>query len=1154
MGNGNKFDVFEILEYLDSISLTNKRKDIKKIGDDNAVQKKSKEMVTDIDNLNISEKDPFELIKILETLSNDDKVRFFDRILERIKENSYDLYMTNELILSLPPDIRIKYAEYYDFESFDSINKFVLGIKNEDDIFCATKIWLNKTVNKNCVIRLFSAVPNNKKIEFLELIAVKEKELQINIIDRYNIDEYLRQFNIEQRLDIIENVIFKEFQIDYEEKMINNLVPNVRFDPYSYSDILSSFSDENNIDLSQSKMFESLVFLTCEGKKIYDSELNEVIGIVGSELIVKMFYEQGYNPNEIIEFLINSNAINSKIGLCDIVNFLPLQVRKDAINFMINMDNEERKLSQFEFFYLLDHLPLSEASNFFVKYCLIDKRFDYLEVINRLQQEERHSSLDYLNIIFKNLSKEELETSFEKIRIAFSEIEIYPKYDEKYDLIVSVFSEKYNLDEMLLLPFVRKFGYNILKYLENENIRKFINTDTQSLEKLFNLFCNDTIIMNKSVTNDILNSLLQRQFMLEEREIYNIFAKFENLVQDNDLNGINELLEKIFKEFDYSLILEQNNSSIGDLYNQIIAGNLDLLHVITDAYIAYKREMFVKEKLPTVSELLSMEKVITRDSYKNDILKNHAFCIAIDCKQLVNVNFTEDQKHLIDNDNLLWELIQFKNDPKGYNLDNKSKKYLRVLNELLDIMYDNKVNFMNYNADFNLDEHLKYEFIQGEISNDFLVGILLESNYEGVMNLLSNDNNYFSLKSYLEKYKMVGWQDIFVKLMAKGDIQFDEGTVGSLISNYDKIKPYVDNKASLTSIIDYANCYSTVSFFYRMLFGIEDYNLLAANAGKNKASMSKYDRLNGCRDLVPLMYAKKKFTVPTFDKIFTLKNGHEIQVILGNATNMMNLTYGERTDACMREGGAFKSLFKHCATDKNGFHIRFINPKTGNFVSRVSGTRNGNTVFLNELRKSLDSEYSNEDLYEVSKMLSRYLVQLSKDSKMPIDNIIVTSDYALEEHKRETQSLNLSPEERKEALRAISFNYNDSGILLANSKKSDKIMPYVFSDNLPIYDSLRDNVKVYYGKGAVNRMIQIRMINDIINGVSNENINTEHVLEIPDYVVSGEDYYVAYSKGNVHTFILDSCKENPRTIAEVNNILKNNTDEFMATMQKGVSR
>jgi D-alanyl-D-alanine carboxypeptidase (penicillin-binding protein 5/6) len=54
-----------------------------------------------------------------------------------------------------------------------------------------------------------------------------------------------------------------------------------------------------------------------------------------------------------------------------------------------------------------------------------------------------------------------------------------------------------------------------------------------------------------------------------------------------------------------------------------------------------------------------------------------------------------DIKYLIDNIDLMRELSRFKEAPNTYELDNKFKKYLKPLSELLDIMYDNKVYFEN---------------------------------------------------------------------------------------------------------------------------------------------------------------------------------------------------------------------------------------------------------------------------------------------------------------------------------------------------------------------------------------------------------------------------------------------------------------------------
>ena len=42
--------------------------------------------------------------------------------------------------------------------------------------------------------------------------------------------------------------------------------------------------------------------------------------------------------------------------------------------------------------------------------------------------------------------------------------------------------------------------------------------------------------------------------------------------------------------------------------------------------------------------------------------------------------------------------------------------------------------------------------------------------------------------------------------------------------------------------------------------------------------MSKYNRLNGCKNLIPLMYKKRSFTTPTVNKVFSLKNGKEIEI------------------------------------------------------------------------------------------------------------------------------------------------------------------------------------------------------------------------------------------------------------------------------------
>ena len=71
------------------------------------------------------------------------------------------------------------------------------------------------------------------------------------------------------------------------------------------------------------------------------------------------------------------------------------------------------------------------------------------------------------------------------------------------------------------------------------------------------------------------------------------------------------------------------------------------------------------------------------------------------------------------------------------------------------------------------------------------------------------------------------------------------------------------------------------------------------------------------------MYERKNISVPPVDEDLELSNGKRMNVVIGNVSDPINLTYGERTGACMRIGGHADSLFDFCLKDDNCFHIRF---------------------------------------------------------------------------------------------------------------------------------------------------------------------------------------------------------------------------------------
>ncbi len=119
------------------------------------------------------------------------------------------------------------------------------------------------------------------------------------------------------------------------------------------------------------------------------------------------------------------------------------------------------------------------------------------------------------------------------------------------------------------------------------------------------------------------------------------------------------------------------------------------------------------------------------------------------------------------------------------------------------------------------------------------------------------------------------------------------------------------------------------------------------------------------------------------------------------------LLAGINTDACFRINGNDNDFLHYCALDKNGFVIK-ITDLFGNFVGRGSGFRNGNCVFINQLRTIYDEcgnhyngTYVNEreDIIKIFQKACEDIVTTSHknhDEKNKIDFVFVTKSYSLQ--------------------------------------------------------------------------------------------------------------------------------------------------------------
>ena len=224
----------------------------------------------------------------------------------------------------------------------------------------------------------------------------------------------------------------------------------------------------------------------------------------------------------------------------------------------------------------------------------------------------------------------------------------------------------------------------------------------------------------------------------------------------------------------------------------------------------------------------------------------------------------------------------------------------------------------------------------------------------------------------------------------------------------------------------------------------------------------------------------------------------------------------------MRIGGAGYSLFN----SEEIFHIEFNDPNTGKYISRVTGFRNGNTVFLNELRYSCDSYlYSNIDVVNACKQVAQQLIERTKDSSYPIENVVIHRDYAMNETKDDRVQLNI--EDNKEGLSKF---YSDVGsyvqVLATTSETGFK--PVILGNkDVPDYKPVREKIR----SGADKTILeQINRIYTIKLGLQGKNYYVNPIASEIVYGFVGEDWYVFINEQN--EIVADMIDRDDRALYE----------------------
>ena len=307
-----------------------------------------------------------------------------------------------------------------------------------------------------------------------------------------------------------------------------------------------------------------------------------------------------------------------------------------------------------------------------------------------------------------------------------------------------------------------------------------------------------------------------------------------------------------------------------------------------------------------------------------------------------------------------------------------------------------------------------------------------------------------------------------------------------------------------------------------------------------------------------------------------------VPYIKGSTTNYVYSMYdsqdetlllsGINTNACFRVAGNDNDFLHYCALDKNGFVIK-ITDTFGNFIARAAGFRNGNSVYINQLRTIYDmggygyeGSYTNElkEIIEIFRKACLDIVETSQNNeseKDKIDFVFVTHSYALDyvptnvnidvvnkignnpmDHDSQDWKDFVTNTQNLQENNTFTTDYGNYSLLcMASNKTIGRIKPKDIKpkDVQAVYTRPRNKIIVTENLDA-NIISKINKINGIYSYFNETEFESASIPK-GTIIFMGDNWYIEYNDGTIiKSCVLDFDK---KAVAEYE-ITKNEIQEF----------
>ena len=427
----------------------------------------------------------------------------------------------------------------------------------------------------------------------------------------------------------------------------------------------------------------------------------------------------------------------------------------------------------------------------------------------------------------------------------------------------------------------------------------------------------------------------------------------------------------------------------------------------------------------------------------------------------------------------------------------------------LNHMIDRCVDYIEPNSIMD-DE--AYEILTNYIINNGLFWILLFNTYY-LNDLNLNKENVLKSFSYMDEVSRL-----------------------SKIFNFD-VNKYND-VLTLCELSQYADDKTIAILGKDIIFKLSKYRTYTEKKAEKIIEMAK--------ELVCAMTKREKSTVP-----YVSGEINNYNYSIYSPQDETILLAGINTDACFRIDGNDNDFLHYCALDKNGFVIK-ITDTFGNFMGRASGFRNGNCVYINQLRTIYDEggwgyegKYQNEQMDIIKTFYKAcddivHTSQTNKDEADKIDFVFVTQSYSLDdtasnvsdsiEYEIGEDPMDIESEDwehfinntknLKEADMDCGFttDYGGYSLICVSSSRdlttTDDINP---KDVEAVYTSPRSKI-IETKSPDINIINKMNKINGIYSELNNRDLESI-IIPKDSTILIGDNWYITHNNG----IIIQSC-------------------------------